>query len=246
MADADARPAPGTPSAAPAATPAEYTVPGLHSELITRLPLIRRDRPLLDVGCGTGAWLGRLAKQGFTRLYGIDRDIGAFQCPDAQIAEADLSRDPFPFPGIRFDLITAIELIEHLETPTDLYRLARDHLADDGHLLFTTPNIHSLVSRLRYLVTGRLGQFDDKGDPTHISPFLLVGADRTLPRFGLEIVDRWGYPTGPSRMYRRPLWMAAQILSLILPDQMPGDVLCVLVRRSALPADGPAAALSQR
>jgi 2-polyprenyl-3-methyl-5-hydroxy-6-metoxy-1,4-benzoquinol methylase len=210
---------------------AERTLPGLHSALIARLPPLSPDAQILDVGCGTGAWLRRLGEAGYVSLWGVDRDLSGFEFPSAKVATVDLDQDAFPFADQRFRLITAIEVIEHLENPGRLYRLAQHYLADGGHLLLTTPNMHSLVSRLRHLVTGQLGQFDAKGDQTHIAPLLLAGAERVFPRYGLTLVERWGYPERGSIVYRRWMGLAARVLGLLLPDDIPGDALCLLLRR---------------
>jgi SAM-dependent methyltransferase len=206
-------------------------MPGLHEHLLARLPPLSRDAPILDVGCGTGAWLQRLADAGYTNLRGIDQDISAFGCKGAIAAEADLDQDGLPFPEQRFALITAIEVIEHLENPGRLYRLAQRQLQPGGYLLLTSPNIHSLVARVRHALTGNLGQFDEKGDPTHIMPLLLTGVERIAPRYGLEIVKLWGYPEAGSIVYRRALWLAARVLGTFIPDRVPGDALCILLRR---------------
>jgi 2-polyprenyl-3-methyl-5-hydroxy-6-metoxy-1,4-benzoquinol methylase len=211
----------------------ERTLPGLHSSLIARVPQIRRDAQVLDIGCGTGAWLDRLANAGFTNLHGIDLDTDQFRCARATCSKANLDHDDLALGGRKFDLITAIELVEHLENPGRLYKHIRDHLAPGGYALVTTPNIHSLVSRLRHLITGHLGQFDDKSDLTHIMPLLLVGLERILPRHGLKLVERWGHPEGGSLAYRKPLVLAAKMLGVVLPDEVPGDLLCVLIRHAA-------------
>jgi 2-polyprenyl-3-methyl-5-hydroxy-6-metoxy-1,4-benzoquinol methylase len=210
----------------------EKTLPRLHSSLIAHVPQIPRDAQILDIGCGSGAWLDRLASAGFSNLHGIDQDIEQFRCARATCSKADLDHDDLALGARRFDLITAIELIEHLENPGRLYKHIRDHLAPGGFALVTSPNIHSLVSRLRHLVTGRLGQFDDKSDLTHITPLLLVGLERILPRYGLKIVQRWGHPEHGSVAYRKPLVMASRLLGLVLPDEIPGDLLCVLIQRA--------------
>jgi SAM-dependent methyltransferase len=210
----------------------ERTLPGLHATLIAHLPALAADAPILDVGCGTGAWLRRLSEAGFRNLFGVDQDLGGFGFPGATVARYDLDGDGPPFGDQRFNLVSAIEVIEHLENPGHLYRLAQRYLVEGGHLLLTTPNIHSLVSRLRHLITGELGQFDAKGDQTHVAPLLLAGAERLLPRYGLTMVGRWGYPERGSIVYRRPLALAAQILGTLLPDHVPGDALCLLLRRS--------------
>ena len=216
----------------PATPLGERTLTGLHAALIKRLPPLPPEAAILDVGCGTGAWLRRLSEAGFSNLFGVDQDLSGFRFPAAKVRPFDLNGDASPFPGQRFALITAIEVIEHLDNPGRLYRLAQHHLVDGGHLLLTTPNIHSLVSRLRHLVTGQLGQFDAKGDQTHVTPLLLAGMERLLPRYGLKLVARWGHPERGSIVYRRPVALAAQVLGVLLPNDIPGDALCLLLRRS--------------
>jgi SAM-dependent methyltransferase len=211
----------------------ERTLQGLHGHLIARLPSLPRDAAILDVGCGTGAWLKRLSEDGFTNLWGIDRDLDGLGFAAATTAAADLDQDQLPFGDRKFDLITAIEVIEHLENPGRLYRLLSQYLKSTGVALVTTPNIHSLNSRMRHLLTGKMGQFDEKGDPTHIIPVLLDGVERILPRYGLKLVARWGYPEdGSSLLYRRPLRILSRALRLVLPDAIPGDALCFIVARA--------------
>ena len=53
----------------------ELTLPGLHESLIERLlqlPDVGSETAVLDIGCGSGAWLARLAQHGFKRLHGVD------------------------------------------------------------------------------------------------------------------------------------------------------------------------------
>jgi SAM-dependent methyltransferase len=190
------------------------------------------DAAILDVGCGTGAWLRRLSEAGYSNLWGVDQDVSNVGFASARVATVDLDQDGFPFGDQRFSLITAIEVIEHLENPGRLYHLARHYLEDGGYLLLTTPNMHSLVSRLRYLLTGQLGQFDEKGDLTHVAPLLLSGAARVFPRYNLTVVERWGYPAHGSLVYRRPLELASRALGLLLPNDVPGDALCLLLRKA--------------
>lgn len=212
---------------------AERTLAGLHEHLIGRLPSVPLSAAILDVGCGTGAWLERLSRAGFKRLWGVDLDLTGLAFRGATTAVADLDAEQVPFGDQRFDVITAIEVVEHLENPGRLYRLFDRLLSETGFALITTPNIHSLNARLRHFVTGRVGQFDEKGEPTHVMPVLLDGVLRILPRHGLEIAAQWGYPDHGSIIYRRPLQLAARVLSLALPDTVPGDTLCLLIRRSS-------------
>lgn len=208
---------------------------GLHDALSKELPDMSSNAPVLDIGCGTGAWLERLAEIGFSNLYGVDLDIEQFQSISAKAFCLNLDSDEIPEFGIdQFELITAIELVEHLENPGRLFTHISRLLSPNGYVLITTPNIHSMVSRLRFLLTGRLRGFDDKGDPTHINPVYITSLERILERYGLTITSRTTYPKKGSITSRTGLKLMAYILSFVLGDDLSGDNMFLLIRRANL------------
>jgi 2-polyprenyl-3-methyl-5-hydroxy-6-metoxy-1,4-benzoquinol methylase len=211
--------------------PAEKTIAGLHASLVPLVSSVPRGAPILDVGCGTGAWLNRLSNLGFTDLQGIDTDPAVFACQCAGFNKLDLDHETIDLGSKRFGLITAIEVIEHLENPGHLWDLASRYLADDGRFLITTPNIQSLRCRLRFLLTGDLPFFDKKSDPTHIQPMYLDGAARAMARHGLEVERSWTFPVSGSLVFRKGIVRFGRALGVVLPDNVPGDVVCVLIRR---------------
>ena len=207
----------------------ERTLQGLHQALVNRIPAIDRNGPVLDVGCGTGAWLHRLGALGFTDLHGIDLDTSHFAADRATATQANLDYDDIGLGSRKFSLITAIELVEHLENPGRLFYHVSRHLEDDGIFIMTTPNIHSALARMRFFVTGNLKQFDIKGDPTHIYPVLLTSLERVLPRHGLAILNRWNFPEYGSITSRFSTKMAAKLARFVVPDPDPGDILCMMI-----------------
>jgi 2-polyprenyl-3-methyl-5-hydroxy-6-metoxy-1,4-benzoquinol methylase len=212
---------------------AERTIGGLHDSLAQMLPEITLDTPVLDIGCGTGAWLERLAGHGFNKLHGIDRDTSQFRAVKATCSQANLDRDEVNLNGLKYGLITAIEVVEHLENPGRLFMLASEHLDAKGYLLLTTPNIHSVASRLKFLITGKLASFDEKGDPTHIYPVLLTSLERVLPRYSLKIVKRWGYPAEGSLIYRNSVVLLSSLIGMFVPHREQGDTLCCLIQKQS-------------
>lgn len=211
----------------------ERTVEGLHEALIQSLPNISHDTPILDIGSGTGAWLERLANKGFCCLYGIDQDVAQFQTNKATCLPANLDYDDLGLDDKKFGLITAIEVIEHLENPGRLFYHVAKYLTPDGYLLVTTPNIHSVGCRLRFLLTGNLKSFDSKGDQTHIYPVLLTALNRILPRYSLKIVKKWGYPSKGSLISRKSTQMLVNLAELFFPNPDPGDTLCLLIQKNS-------------
>jgi SAM-dependent methyltransferase len=217
----------------------ERTIRGLHASLIGHIPTtLEDDSPILDIGCGTGAWLERLAGLGYTNLTGVDQDVQQFQCHQAKCLPYNLDtdhQDLAVFGGVEFGLITAIEVVEHLENPGQFLTLISSCLHNDGYLLMTTPNIHSLLARFRFLLTGNLKAFDAKSDPTHINPILLPTFNKVLQHHRLEVQEQWSFPPdGNSITSRTALNLTTKILRLMLQDTIPGDVLCLLIRKKCL------------
>jgi 2-polyprenyl-3-methyl-5-hydroxy-6-metoxy-1,4-benzoquinol methylase len=211
------------------ATHAERANVGLHDAVLARLPSrLSPSSTILDVGCGTGAWLERLANGGYTNLRGIDYDVAQSVGVRARIDQVDLNRDHWaPVTG-RFELITCIEVVEHIENLGNFFACLRQHLDEGGSILMTTPNVESLAARTRLLMLNQLKQFDTLGDPTHISPIFIATLERILARKGLRIAERWGYPSDHRNLTSRG-WVNLLCASLrpFLPEPVGGDNLCM-------------------
>ncbi len=214
----------------------ELAVTGLHEALADVLDTCERIRPdtaVLDLGCGTGAWLERLAERGYRSLCGVDADVTQFGARGIRVEAADLNATDLGLGAERFGLITAIEVLEHVENLGCFFSHIDRHLAPEGLLLLTTPNIQSLTARIRYLLTGRLAHFDARGDPTHVYPIYLPAIERFLNRHGFRVLRNWSYPSaGGSVCSSRKLVLVTRLLRLIVRDAVPGDILCLLVERS--------------
>lgn len=98
----------------------------------------------LDMGCGTGYGLAELASTSKAAI-GIDVSTEAIthargSYPAANISYLRASASALPFPNATFHLITAFEVIEHLEDWPALIKEARRVLRPDGFFLVSTPN----------------------------------------------------------------------------------------------------------
>ena len=72
---------------------------------------------VLEVGCGTGHWLTRLASPE-RRVFGVDPSIGMLQNADARLRGRRMVRgiaEALPFATERFDLVFAINALHHFQ-----------------------------------------------------------------------------------------------------------------------------------
>lgn len=113
------------------------------------------DRHVLDVGCGAGLLTEPLARLG-AEVTGIDAAEETVATARAHAAGAGLAIDyrqgELAELGLgTFDLITAMEVLEHVaDKPAFLIQLS-GHLAPDGLLVLSTPN---RTARARLLMVG--------------------------------------------------------------------------------------------
>jgi SAM-dependent methyltransferase len=115
---------------------------------------------ILDFGSGAGHMCQRLGNQveaqGGTpseQIYACEINPEAFQY-DKIPCQKISSDSEIPFPDEHFDVIYAIEVIEHTPRPYDLFKIAYKKLRPGGKFLITTPNLLHMKSRIEYLFTG--------------------------------------------------------------------------------------------
>ena len=117
-------------------------------------------RDHLDIGCGPGTFIGTLPQE----IRCIGTDLASAQIDYANREYGSPTRsfvcvrdDTLPFEPARFDAVTLIELIEHLQ-PAAIDRLLKEVrrvLRPGGRLLLTTPNYAGFWPLLEKVVNAR-------------------------------------------------------------------------------------------
>ncbi len=101
---------------------------------------------ILDVGCGAGNMIHHLSAYGRVRGVELDpRPVKIAQARGYDVRQADAARG-IPFEDSAFDLVTALDVIEHADDDRSILSEAQRVLKPGGHLLVTTPAFQWLWS----------------------------------------------------------------------------------------------------
>jgi len=208
--------------------------PGTHEAAAAMLEEAKAAGAVLDLGSGSGALLARLRDAGFTDLTAVELDARKFGVEGVTPLAVDLNGDFAGTFGRRFKLVTAVEIIEHLDSPRHFLTQIREILDDDGLLLLTTPNVADWMGRLRFLLTGTLRYFDESQYRFnhHVSPLPEVQLRNMFGEVGLRVIAKRsaGSFFGKAKMaVYWPIWFPFRLMG---GDAVMGDVNLYLARRA--------------
>jgi SAM-dependent methyltransferase len=140
------------------------------------------DNLLLDVGCGVGRFLRAAQTQGW-KVRGIDVSEEAIISGKigADFAMSTESLSEIAASGVRFNAVTAFEVLEHLTQPINLISDMMHVLKPGGRVFCTVPNRESasVVSTNR----------PDWLPPIHLQFFTAMGVRRLFERAGVQEVE---------------------------------------------------------
>ena len=107
------------------------------------------NRIVLEVGCATGEMTKELAKV-CRKLVVIEPSITYCQNLDSYGLDIDIHNcffEEFESKD-RFDIVILASLLHHIEAPGNFLQLVKEKLKDEGFILATVPNMHSLHRRI--------------------------------------------------------------------------------------------------
>ncbi|MEB3120796.1 MAG: methyltransferase domain-containing protein [Snowella sp.] len=210
--------------------------PNTHAvalSLLTTYTSVREH--ILDLAAGSGAWLARLNDTGFSHFTAVELDTERFEFKQVTPLPLDLNSDfSQKLNSSKFNLITALEIIEHLDCPRNFLRTIHHLLANDGYLLVTTPNIGHWSGRLRFLVSGEHRYFkeSDYYQQRHITAITDLHMKLMFREIGYELV---AYQTGGSffGLFKRILVLPISFFfKAFLGSYTDGDCCIYLVKKT--------------
>ncbi len=109
-------------------------------ETIARYTNLNPSSTILDIGCGSGLMLNAL--EGLGNTSGMDMSDDAIQFSQ-EIFRGGIRKgylpDNVPFPENQFDLITALDVIEHIDDDVQSLKTIKELLTATGTAIITVP-----------------------------------------------------------------------------------------------------------
>lgn len=168
-----------------------------YERLVKSLSQFRQTNRWLDVGCGAGHLI-EVAKSANWEVVGTELSIVAVRRLQEKgyIVYNALLKD-LPEPRQSFDIVTLIEVLEHVPEPVDLLREVREFLRPGGCLYMTTPNARSLAVLLK-------GIEEVLRPPDHLWIWSPLSLRKLLLHTGFRPVKIWTDGLNPYRLLSRP------------------------------------------
>jgi 2-polyprenyl-3-methyl-5-hydroxy-6-metoxy-1,4-benzoquinol methylase len=198
------------------------TPSGLH-EFVGESVLSMLARPgvkAIDLGTGYGAMAERLQNMG-CEVLAADLCSDGFE---AKVSHIVINFDQPDFAtslgANSFDIVTAIEVIEHVESPVGFLRNVKRLLSSNGVAVLTTPNVDCLPARIKHLLYGTIRCMDEQSEPTHISPiFFDLFKRKFLPASKLRLHQHLLFPPDGFQNSRRFVSLLMGVASRVFRDE---------------------------
>lgn len=140
---------------------------------------------VLDIGCGTGAFLGMCNKNRW-EVFGIEPDADARSIAketNGVSSAASIKDFDSLFPGQQFDAITMWHVLEHVHDLEEFFSFISTRLKDKGALIIAVPNCSSYDAQ-------KYGEFWAAYDvPRHLYHFTPKDLKTLMNKRGYKQVD---------------------------------------------------------
>lgn len=162
----------------------------------------RRDMPVVELGCGNGAFIKDLLDDGFKDVKGVEPS-GTYDT----VVDPDLVCRDFAAPFLRglpsssLGAIIALDVFEHIPQTElgELFKLISSRLARGGVLIFRVPNMASPLALVNYF-----------GDLSHVTALNEISVRQISFGMGLEVEgihpEPFAYPASVSTIIGVLLW----------------------------------------
>ncbi|CAA6811825.1 MAG: Methyltransferase domain-containing protein [uncultured Thiotrichaceae bacterium] len=160
-----------------------------HTQIVSRIPQYAQ---VLELGCATGEMSRMMKRNCQAQVFGVEKDPqSAWQaqrhCDYVFTEDLDDAESLSALQFEKFDVITLVDVIEHLQRPEALLERLKPLMMAESTILLSVPNVAHASVRLE-LLTGDFS-YEDAGilDSTHLKFFTLKSLKSMLARCGFVI-----------------------------------------------------------
>lgn len=188
-----------------------------HLHRLAKKIRIHRGQKILDVGCGTGAWLLAASERG-AESGGIDLSPKAIEICKKNMPDGMFYAGPaeiLPFEDNCFDIVSCLGALEHFLKPEtalkEMVRVAKK----DAYFLLLVPNADFLTRRLGFYHGTHQTDFKEEIKT-------LAEWNKLFESAGLKVTDRWkdlhvfSWPWINAKSWYHVPYRAAQAIALTL------------------------------
>lgn len=156
--------------------------------------MIKPGSNVLDLGCSDGSFAKVLKEELNCKVWGVEVNKQTGEkaqevCEEVIFADLDETNLSVVFPDQHFDVVTCLDVLEHLKDPVRILTSIKSLIGSEGYVIASIPNIAHISVRLSLL----RGQFSysDFGllDKTHLKFFTKDSVYDLFEQAGYEIVS---------------------------------------------------------
>jgi methionine biosynthesis protein MetW len=165
---------------------------------------------VLDIGCGDGRFC-TLARNRCTAIVGVDcalKALGIARQRNIPVVQSNFGEHKLPFADASFDVVTCLDVIEHIFDPFFLLKEINRVLKPGGELILTTPNLRYIKHVFDLLLRGQAPKTNcdhASCDGGHLHYFCCKDLEQLLQECGMGVTVRRGVRQSQYRSFK--LWL---------------------------------------
>jgi SAM-dependent methyltransferase len=175
---------------------------GIKNRYLRFMSKARRDMPVIEIGCGDGAFIKDLLNAGFHDVQGVEPSDTYDTVVDPGLVHRDFAESFLQkLPGSSLGTIVAWDVFEHIPQAElhKLFSLMSSRLAQGGVLIFRVPNMASPLALVNYF-----------GDLSHTTALNEISVRQISFETGLAVEsmrpEPFAYPKSVSTLMGILLW----------------------------------------
>lgn len=216
-----------------------------HAELVDHylatFGKVDNDSRVLDIGPANGFFMVLLRELGFEDITGLEISptfVEVLRRKGLNAVQGNvLTSEGFEALTPPYEIITFMEVLEHVESPLDALQNVRRLIADKGFLFLTVPMCDCIFDRARRAFSAKTRRDQVLGiDETHLHAFDTKSIRDLLTQSGFVVERLTRVSMVAPRIPSYPGSRSALLIRSLLPGFLKGYFLAALAR-PALPAD---------